>query len=121
MRPLPALFGLTILIALTAHASATADQNLSQPQFDAVGTLSTGIFTIGGETTGVTLRTDHGTYELLLFGELDRAAQALNGCKVHVRGTLTTVRGIETKDRQVVAVSSLAPADPPSLMPVVNG
>ena len=114
MRSLLALFA--VLFALAAHVSA--DAGAGGEKFDAVGILSTGVFTIGGETTGVTLKTDHGTYELSLFGELARKAEAFEGKRVHVTGALRVLPGIEVQTRSIVAVTTLVLADQPNLMPI---
>jgi hypothetical protein len=112
MRVLTAVFALAVLIAIAGQAFADASTTQAGERFDAIGKLSTGKVAIGGETTGITLKTDHGTYELSMFGELARKAQSLDGKIVHVIGTLDVVAGVEVKERRIVAVSSLSEVKP---------
>jgi hypothetical protein len=72
------------------------------------GTLHTGIFAIGGETTGFIIETADGrTYEL----QLNRAQQAWamrhDGQQIEVTGRLTIVPGVEGPDRQVIIVDKM--------------
>jgi len=65
-----ALFTFATSLALTTAASA----HKAKPQ-TFTGTLHTGIVAIGGETTGIEITTDSGTYEVDLHG--DKAAWKL--------------------------------------------
>lgn len=79
---------------------------------DLKGKLRTGIVAIGGETTGTIIETKDGTFELD-FGkdkELRQKADKLNGDTVQVEGTLTVRKGVEVKERKIVAVSKLEEA-----------
>ena len=78
-----------------------------------VGTLRTGIFAIGGETTGTTITAKDITWELDLSGSpaYQRAAEQLHGKKVMVRGTLERRHGVEIKERWIVTVTGLQAAD----------
>jgi hypothetical protein len=78
------------------------------------GRLKSGIFAIGGETTGTVLTTAEGVrYELDLGKDKDLAAQAeaLNGKQVSVTGELQTRQGVETGARTVIMVTSLKAVD----------
>jgi hypothetical protein len=74
------------------------------------GTFKTGINAIGGETTGMEITTDKGTYEVDLGGDKDMTAAAgkLDGKKVTITGVLTTKKGVEIKERHIVVASTLA-------------
>jgi len=88
-----------------------------QLKFDAVGTLLHRPIHHRWRDHGIMLTTDHGVYELSLFGEMARKAEALNGKKVHVTGTLNVVAGVEVKERRIAAVAGLAAVDQPILVP----
>jgi hypothetical protein len=76
------------------------------------GTLQTGIAAIGGETTGVLIKTKDGTLELDLKDKDLRAdAEKLNGKPVLVSGTLAVRKGVEVGQRLIVTVTSLKAAD----------
>lgn len=76
-----------------------------------VGTLRTGIFAIGGETTGTTITAKGVTWELDLgkSGELRALANALDKKKVTVKGILERRKGVEIRERWIVTVASLDP------------
>jgi hypothetical protein len=76
------------------------------------GTLRTGIMAIGGETTGVILETDAGTYELDVRANQDaeRKLESLEGKKVVVTGTYAPRPGVEIKQRRIVIVRSIREA-----------
>lgn len=77
-----------------------------------VGTLRTGIFAIGGETTGTTITAKGITWELD-FGDqakFRRMAESLNEKQVVVRGSLERRSGVEIKQRWIVHVSDLEAA-----------
>lgn len=78
-----------------------------------VGTLRTGIFAIGGETTGTTITAKGITWELQLGESLayQQAAERLHGKKVIVRGNLERRRGVEIKERWIVTVTELKVVD----------
>jgi hypothetical protein len=116
MRTSRTLFGLAVVLAIAAQAMADDNKQPAEQKFDETGTLSTGTVTIGGETTGITLKTEHGIYELSMIGELARKAQGLDGKNVHVIGTLQVVAGVEVKERRIVAVNSLAQVEQPNLL-----
>jgi hypothetical protein len=89
-----------------------ADKENEPKKIKAVGTLKTGIVAAGGETTGIVLTTKDTTYELD-FGkdkELRKKAPTLNGKMVEVTGVLRVVKGIEVKERRIIAVTTLDPA-----------
>lgn len=101
------------LFLAIAVSQAQADQKEAKDKeakkVELTGTLSTGIVAIGGETTGTTIKTKDGTFELD-FGkqkELREKAEKLNGKNVMAVGTLTIRKGVEVKERRIVSVTSL--------------
>jgi len=74
-----------------------------------VGTLHTGVVTIGGETTGVTITAKGIKWELNFakHADLAEAAAKLDGHLVTVSGTLERRAGVEVKDRWIVTVTNL--------------
>ncbi|HUG18632.1 MAG TPA: hypothetical protein VMM56_06610 [Planctomycetaceae bacterium] len=77
------------------------------------GKLKTGIFAIGGETTGSTITADGITWELD-FGSnntLLEQAQKWNGKQVLVKGRLHRKPGVEVRERWIVNVNSLVEAE----------
>jgi hypothetical protein len=76
------------------------------------GSLKTGIMAIGAETTGVTLTTADGVYELDLKNpKLKAAAEELNGKQVNVEGIYKPRPGVEIKERRIIDVKSLTAAN----------
>lgn len=82
-----------------------------------VGTLRTGLAAVGGETTGTTITAKGITWELDFAKQpkLRQGLEAVQGKKVHVRGSLDRRRGVETGDRWIVTVSSMT--SPEASMP----
>ncbi len=79
------------------------------------GTVRTGVVVIGGETTGVTIKSKNATFELE-FGKnaaLRKQAEKLDGKPAIVEGTLDRKEGVEVKDRWIVTVTALRPAAKP--------
>ena len=77
------------------------------------GTLQTGIVAIGGETTGIVLKTKaDGQYELDLnkSDQLQKLADTLNGKKVVVEGDYKPRAGVEVKERRIILVKALKEA-----------
>ena len=77
------------------------------------GTLHTGIFAIGGETTGTTITASGLTFELELGDkpELVKQAGSLDGQSVIVTGKLEGKQGVEIPLRSIVTVKSLKAAE----------
>lgn len=78
------------------------------------GILNTRVVAIGGETTGVILKTEKdGVFELDLGKDkhLQRLAAELNGKKVIVTGDYRPRTGIEVKERRIVFVKTLRAAE----------
>lgn len=77
-----------------------------------VGKLQTGIFAIGGETTGTTITANGITWELDLGrnAESRKIAEQLNGKKAFVQGRLERRGGVEIKERWIVTVTEIKPA-----------
>jgi hypothetical protein len=98
------------------HSGFAADDPPGTSEDDAVsikvvGTLQTGIVAIGGETTGVVVKSKGIAWELE-FGknaELKQTAAKLNGKKVVVEGSLERRGGVEIKERWIVTVTKLQP------------
>ncbi len=112
-----------VLVALAAAVSAAAADPEEKPANAAAATesitveikgkLNTGVFAIGGETTGTTITASGLTFELD-FGEqskLSRQAEGLDGQTVIVKGTLEGKPGVEIPLRYIVTVTSLKAAE----------
>jgi hypothetical protein len=107
---------LAVAVLLTALSALTADEAPKKGQAKKVemtGTLKTGIFAIGGETTGTIIQTKkEGSFELD-FGknkELRALAERLDGKQVTVTGTLTIRAGVEIRKRRIIAVETMKEA-----------
>lgn len=107
---------IAILIGLSALMTQglRANDPPVKPDDDAVtlkvvGTLRTGIVAIGGETTGVTVKSKGITWELEFAGnaELKKTAEKLHGQRVIVEGSLERREGVEVKERWIVTVARL--------------
>src|SRR5262245_59347270 len=81
---------LAAAVALTGRADAQPAKkgDDSYVKLEAKGKLQTGIMAIGGETTGTTITTSAGTFELELDKKLAAQAEKLNRKAVVVTGTL---------------------------------
>ena len=82
-------------------------------KIEAKGKIATGIVAIGGETTGTTITTPGGTFELDFSKNKDLQAQAekLNGKIGVVTGTLAIRKGVEVRQRFIVTVATLKAPD----------
>jgi hypothetical protein len=99
------------MVAMTGQAAG------EPPQADYVkveirGTLETGVIAIGGETTGIVVRSAGSAWELDLGGnaELKQQAEQLNGKTVVVTGVYRRQKGVEIPERHIVAVATLVAA-----------
>ena len=94
--------------------SASAQSPTGPPKTETFeGTLQTGVVAIGGETTGIVLKTEkNGQYELDFNKneQLQKLAGTLNGKRVVVKGTYQPRPGVEVKERRIILVSSLTTA-----------
>jgi len=99
-----ALFTFATSLALTTAASA----HKAKPQ-TFTGTLHTGIVAIGGETTGIEITTDSGTYEVDLHGDkaMTKAVDNLDGKTVKIIGELTARQGVEIRERHIIVADAL--------------
>lgn len=108
------LAGVVLLLAAAAFSTAgeRGKGKGGGKNVELQGTLRTGIFAIGGETTGVTLTTAKGTYELDLGKDegLRAHADKLDKKTVRVTGSLTVRKGVEVKERRIVRVTRLEEA-----------
>ena len=108
MRPTTFLTSTTILLGIALLAAAQAQSN----QLTLTGTLQTGVMAVGAEITGTTLTVSNQTYELdLPTNDLKKNADSLNGKQATVKGILTLKQGVEVKQRRIITVSSLEPAN----------
>ncbi|MAI73693.1 MAG: hypothetical protein CMM01_22730 [Rhodopirellula sp.] len=78
------------------------------------GTLKHGIFALGGETTGTTIRFGKTIWELDLRNEktVGSAVERLNGKPIVVTGSLRTQKGVEIAKRTILNVKSISSAAP---------
>jgi hypothetical protein len=76
------------------------------------GILETGIVAIGGESTGIVLRTKEKTWELDFRDnkEFLKKADEWNGKQVTVEGEATQKGGVEILERHIIHVRSIRPA-----------
>lgn len=114
MRLLLAI-GLSVFMVFTISQAGDGPKNAKNKgakQVELTGQLRTGIFAIGGETTGTIIQTNQGTFELE-FGkqkQLRQRAEKFNGKTVIVTGILEIRKGVEVKERRIVTVTSLEEA-----------
>lgn len=103
--PWTGTLGLALVLALAARAEESIEVT-------ATGTLRTGVFAIGAETTGVTIKVKDITWELDLGKDeaLQAAAVKLNGQPATITGTLERRAGVEVKERWIVTVKTLREA-----------
>jgi len=89
--------------------SATGRDGDHYARVEIKGIMQTNIVAIGGETTGIVIKVGDVSWELDLGEnrELQELAERLNGKTVHIKGTLTRIKGIERGERNVVVVESL--------------
>jgi hypothetical protein len=94
-----------VCLAATLGCAMHAPANAQAGEW--TGRLETGVVAIGGETTGVVLRTASATLELRLNETQQVEAARLDGETVRVRGTLTEVEGVEVALRRIIDVDDL--------------
>jgi acetyl esterase len=112
------LLGAALTLLIPA-AQGRADDNPPKPADDGgkaiefKGVLRTGIVAIGGETTGTAISVNGKTYELDFrkSPKLRALAEKLNGKEVVVKGTLRLKEGVEIKERRIIFVTDLRPAE----------
>jgi ketosteroid isomerase-like protein len=105
------LSGLMGLVALPALAAKLAPKKV-----DMKGTLRTGIVAIGGETTGTSIETKEGKYELD-FGtdkDLRKKSEEWNGKIVVVTGELNMRRKLQTETLFTATMAPGGQADEPA-------
>jgi len=78
-----------------------------------IGVVRTGLVAVGGETTGMTITTDSGTYELDTHGDVDlaRRLQQLDGKRAAAEGRLSIKIGVEVSQRRIIEVSRIASSE----------
>lgn len=112
-------YSLLFALAICAAQIVFADESKSAEESITVtvtGTIRTGVVAIGGETSGVTIKSKGATFELD-FGKnaaLRQAAEKLDGKTVIVEGTLECRPGVEIKERWIVTVAKFRAAAQPS-------
>jgi hypothetical protein len=102
----------SLVSSMLAMVGRAAEEN---PQADYVkveirGTLQTGVIVIGGETTGVVVRSAGAAWELELGPELKKKAEQLDKQTVIVTGTYRKQPGVEVGERHIIAVATLEAA-----------
>lgn len=111
---LAAFLALSVMV-ISLAAGGEPGAKISKEGFikvEARGVLKTGIVAIGGETTGTILTTPAGTLELDFAKkrDLQLLAEKLDGKEVVVTGALTIRKGVEVRQRLIVAVQKLKAA-----------
>lgn len=72
------------------------------------GSITAGMVAVGGETTGVEIRTHEGvSYELIVKVEDDEKLQNLSGQQFEVKGEIIIIKSVELQERRVIIVNSL--------------
>src|SRR5688572_13640749 len=102
------LMALILGAAVLSAPAAAQDKEKDKPakkdgsyvKVEAKGKLETGVMAIGGETTGVVIRTTAGSFELDLDKKQREQGDKLNGKVVVVTGTLYTKKGV-TRGMQI--------------------
>src|SRR5262245_34021973 len=102
-------------VVLSAPAAAQdkdkpAKKDDTYVKIEAKGKLETGVMAIGGETTGVVIRTSAGSFELDLDKKQREQGDKLNGKVVVITGTLYTKKGVTRGVRTIVKVETLKEA-----------
>src|SRR5262245_52009533 len=103
------------VVAATGRADTEPAQKDKEPdsylKVEAKGKLATGIMAIGGETTGRTITTPGGTFELEMDKKLGDQADKLNRKPVIVTGTLYLKKRVTgTGMRSIIKVTMLKEA-----------
>ena len=104
---------LTAPVILAMGTLIAGENNGVYIKVEIKGTLETGIFAIGGETTGTVLHIGNVTWELDVGDnkELQAAVELLHDRTVLVRGVYEKREGVEIPERHIVRVSDLRPCD----------
>ena len=97
------------LLASQENASAAEDDAKASAyvKVEVKGELTTGVFAIGGETTGTIIKAGPITWELDV-GKKD--VSKMNGKDVIVTGELELKKGVEIRQRWIVHVKTIKPA-----------
>jgi hypothetical protein len=105
------VLGWVVMLVVIVAATAADKEKEDGAKIDAIGTLKTGVFAAGGETTGTILTTKDTTYELdFTSKEIRENATTLDGKRVRVSGKLIVKRGIEVGERRIINVTKLEEA-----------
>jgi hypothetical protein len=103
------------MLAFIASASLADDKaeprkGDSYVKVEARGKLQTGIMAIGGETTGIQIRTDAGAFELEIDAKQQGEAKKLAGKTVIVTGSLIIKPGVTRGPRTIIKVATIKEA-----------
>jgi hypothetical protein len=105
---------LTAVVAsvLPMNVAAEDSSDADYVKVEIRGTLTTGVIAIGGETTGIVVRSGGSAWELDLAGdaELKKKAEQLDKQTVVVTGDYRRQKGVEVPERHIVRVKSLEAA-----------
>jgi hypothetical protein len=113
MTPIGIMVLLASVLALPASAGDGSTDGDDCIKVEIKGILQTGMMAIGGETTGTVIRVKGVIWELDLREnkELRALAEKLNKKTVLVTGIYQKIKGVEIRERHIVKVTSLKPAD----------
>lgn len=102
-----------LLTAAAACVVAAEPKPVKPMDVEITGRLETGIVAIGGETTGIVVRTKEGSWELDLGDDADlkRRCEQLNQKQVRVTGKSRIVAGVEVPERRIVRVAKISAVD----------
>lgn len=97
------------VVSVNGTSLESREETTESIRVEVVGTLRTGIFAIGGETTGTTITAKGVTWELDLGenAKLRKLAESMDGKRVRVEGSLERRKGVEIGERWIVTVSAL--------------
>ena len=82
-------------------------QSLEEGKIRVTGDFQSGVFAIGGETTGYELKAKRKTYELLLPDAIRREKGKFHRKKVTVEGKLLEQDGVEIRKRLIIKVEKM--------------
>lgn len=114
-RRVSAVIVISLVLAIPVLAGKKKGPAAESTPVQVTGILLFGVKAPGGETTGITVTTNKGTYELDLGKNpgLYKLAAMLHGMEVHVAGKLWFLEGVKVPLRSIITVTSLKPAPPP--------
>jgi hypothetical protein len=96
---------ISAFLSLTSYTLLAKEKDHTMQVYQ--GTLQTGVMAIGGETTGVVLKTSQGSWELVLNDAQKKTISSFHNKEVEIKGTATTLPGVERLDRKAITVESI--------------